>query len=52
MVVALLAANYFSPLADLDFTWQIRTGEDILRTGERAPDHLKLHHRRQACPRF
>ena len=43
MVVALLAANYFSPLADLDFTWQIRTGEDILSTGElRTPDHLSF----------
>ena len=41
LAVALLAANYISPIADLDFTWQVRTGEDILRTGElRTPDHL------------
>src|SRR5207248_2220148 len=29
----LLGVNYFSPFADLDFTWQIRTGEQIVRTG-------------------
>ena len=36
VVVLLLAANYFSPFADLDFTWQIHTGEEILRTGRAA----------------
>jgi hypothetical protein len=30
-VIVLLAANYFGPFADLDFTWQIRTGERIVR---------------------
>ena len=41
LVVVLLAANYISPIADLDFTWQIRTGEEILRTGElRTPDRF------------
>lgn len=35
----MLALVYFSPFADLDYTWQIRTGEEILRTGSlRQPD--------------
>jgi hypothetical protein len=29
-LIGLLAANYFSHFADLDFTWQIRTGERIV----------------------
>src|SRR5581483_42159 len=33
LLIVLLAANYFVPFADLDFTWQIRTGEQIVRTG-------------------
>src|SRR5438105_11964521 len=37
LVVLLLAFNYFVPFADLDFTWQIRTGEQIVRTGELQP---------------
>ncbi|HBI44784.1 MAG TPA: hypothetical protein DDY78_18310, partial [Planctomycetales bacterium] len=37
LVVALIAANYFSPFADLDFTWQIRTGEEVVRTGDLRP---------------
>jgi hypothetical protein len=37
LVVALLAANYFSPFADLDFSWQVRTGEEVLRTGDPTP---------------
>jgi hypothetical protein len=37
LVIALMAANYFSPFADLDFTWQIRTGEEIVRTGDLRP---------------
>src|ERR1700676_2942274 len=41
LIVVLLAANYFCPLADLDFTWQVHTGEEILRTGElRTPDRF------------
>ncbi len=53
MVVALLAANYFSPLADLDFTWQIHTGQDILRTGKlRTPDHLSFTIAGQRVPDF
>ena len=53
MVVALLAANYFCPLADLDFTWQIHTGQDILRTGKlRTPDHLSFTIAGQHVPDF
>ena len=36
-IVVLLAANYFSTFGDLDYTWQIRTGELILRTGKAQP---------------
>jgi hypothetical protein len=37
LLITLLAAAYFSPPADLDFTWQIRTGEHIVRTGQLRP---------------
>jgi hypothetical protein len=37
LLIVLLAANYFVPFADLDFTWQIRTGELIVRTGHLQP---------------
>ena len=37
VVVVLIAANYFSPFADLDYTWQIRTGEEVVRTGDPRP---------------
>lgn len=37
LVVALLAANYFSPFADLDWTWQVRTGGRIVSTGDLRP---------------
>jgi hypothetical protein len=37
LIIALTAANYFSPFADLDFTWQIRTGEEVVRTGNLRP---------------
>jgi hypothetical protein len=36
-VLLLLAVNYFSPFADLDFAWQIRTGEQIIRQGTLRP---------------
>jgi hypothetical protein len=40
-VIVLLAENYFSPFADLDFAWQVRTGEEIVRTGNlRVPDQF------------
>lgn len=31
VLVLLIAANYFTVFADLDFAWQIRTGEQILQ---------------------
>jgi hypothetical protein len=37
LLIVLLAANYFAPFADLDFTWQIRTGAEIIRTGQLQP---------------
>jgi hypothetical protein len=37
LVILLCAVNYFSPFADLDFAWQIRTGEQIIRTGQLCP---------------
>src|SRR5262245_33574088 len=32
-----LAINYFRPLGDLDYTWQIHTGERIVQTGRFTP---------------
>jgi hypothetical protein len=38
-LIALLATNYFGSFADLDFTWQIRTGQRIVERGElRTPE--------------
>lgn len=38
-VIALLAANYFGCLTDLDWSWQVRTGQRIAETGSlRQPD--------------
>jgi hypothetical protein len=40
-VIVLLAANYFSTFGDLDYTWQVRTGEIIVDTGDWQPvDHF------------
>jgi hypothetical protein len=36
-VLVLLAVNYFSPFADLDYAWQVRTGEQIIRQGTLRP---------------
>ena len=39
--LGLLASNYFGVFTDLDYTWQIRTGELIVRTGDLQPaDHF------------
>jgi hypothetical protein len=35
--IALIAANYFNPFADLDYSWQVRTGERIVHTGTFRP---------------
>ncbi len=32
-LIVLLSANYFGCLADLDWSWQVRTGERIVETG-------------------
>jgi hypothetical protein len=37
VLIVLMAANYFSPFADLDYTWQVRTGERIVTTGQLQP---------------
>jgi hypothetical protein len=37
LLLVLLAINYFAPFADLDFAWQIRTGEQIVLTGQLHP---------------
>lgn len=37
VLLVLLGVNYFAPFADLDYTWQIRTGGEIVRTGELRP---------------
>jgi hypothetical protein len=37
LLIVLLAANYFVPFGDLDFAWQIRTGERVLETGQFRP---------------
>src|SRR5262245_14294814 len=37
LLLVLLAALYFGTFADLDFAWQVRTGELIVRTGSLRP---------------
>jgi hypothetical protein len=37
LIMVLMAANYFGPFADLDFAWQVRTGERIVHTGSLQP---------------
>ncbi|CAN5415913.1 hypothetical protein BH10PLA2_BH10PLA2_22600 [soil metagenome] len=37
VILVLLGVNYFSAFGDLDYTWQIRTGEKILATGDLVP---------------
>jgi hypothetical protein len=37
LVIVLIAANYFGTFADLDFAWQIRTGELVVQTGSLRP---------------
>jgi hypothetical protein len=53
LLVALLAANYFAPFSDLDFTWQIRTGEQIVRTGQlRPPESFSYTIEGRGVPEF
>ncbi|HMF13085.1 MAG TPA: hypothetical protein VKE94_12295, partial [Gemmataceae bacterium] len=35
--VVLLVSSYVNPFADLDYTWQVRTGDRILQTGSLRP---------------
>jgi hypothetical protein len=52
-VIVLMAANYFSTFGDLDYTWQIRTGEIIVRTGNiQPPDHFTYTIAGQELPDF
>jgi hypothetical protein len=37
LLIGLLALNYVAPFADLDFAWQIRTGQRIMETGSPQP---------------
>lgn len=37
LLLVLIGANYFGTFADLDFSWQIRTGERIVQTGALRP---------------
>ncbi len=37
LLIGLVALNYFAPFADLDFAWQVRTGERIVQTGSLQP---------------
>jgi hypothetical protein len=52
-VIVLLAANYFSTFGDLDYTWQVRTGEIIVRTGDWQPaDHFSYTMHGSPLPDF
>jgi hypothetical protein len=37
LLIVLLCTSYFAPFPDLDFTWQIRTGRQIVETGQLRP---------------
>jgi hypothetical protein len=37
LLIVLIATSYYAPFADLDFTWQIRSGERIVQTGSLRP---------------
>jgi hypothetical protein len=37
LLIILLAASYYAPFADLDFAWQVRSGERIIQTGSFRP---------------
>src|SRR5262245_19892371 len=34
LLVVLLSAIYLGPMADLDWSWQVRIGEQVVETGE------------------
>jgi hypothetical protein len=37
LLIILIATSYYAPFADLDFSWQIRSGERIIQTGSLRP---------------
>src|ERR1700730_11878269 len=37
LLIGLVGLTYFAPFSDLDFAWQIRTGERIVQTGSLHP---------------
>jgi len=37
LIIGFVAVNYFVPFSDLDFAWQVRTGECIVETGSLQP---------------
>jgi hypothetical protein len=52
-LVALIGATYFAPFSDLDFCWQVRTGELIVRTGQlRPPESFTYTIEGQSIPDF
>ncbi len=52
-LIVLLLANYFKPFGDFDFTWQIRTGEQIIQRGElRTADAFSYTINGQRVPDF
>jgi hypothetical protein len=51
--ICLIAANYVGTFADLDFTWQIRTGERIVQSGSlRPPDAFTYTIAGESVPDF
>jgi hypothetical protein len=53
LLVILLVACYYAPFADLDFSWQIRTGASIFHTGQlRPPDSFTYTIAGQQVPDF
>jgi hypothetical protein len=53
LAVVLLVGLYFTTFVDLDYTWQVRTGEEILRTGRlRNPDSFTFTIAGQTPPDF
>jgi hypothetical protein len=53
VLIGLLVVNYVSPFADLDFTWQVRTGEQIVRTGQlRTPESFSYTIAGEMVPDF
>jgi hypothetical protein len=53
LLIVLIGANYFGVFADLDFAWQVRTGEHIVQTGQiRNPEPFSYTIQGQSIPDF